>query len=220
MIQAVIFDMDGLLLDTEPKWQETEGLFAKKWGIDISPENQKKTLGLKSIDLFRYWHQLKPWANPDFEKAESEIHDIMDGFYKHEAQLMKGALEILDFFKQRKLKMALASSSPMMLINAFIYRYNIQNYFEVIHSAEFEDYGKPHPGVYITTAKKLKVNAPFCLAIEDSFNGLLAAKAAGMKTLVVPETKYFSEERLIIADMKLRSLAEFGDAELGILNSI
>jgi HAD superfamily hydrolase (TIGR01509 family) len=218
MIQAVIFDMDGLLIDTEPEWQRMERDFVKKMGIDITPELQKQTLGLRSIELIKVWHHYKPWTNPDFEKTEREFDELMRNYYIHEARLMSGAMEILNFFKHRKMRMALASSSPMFLIDTFKNKFNLQGFFDVIHSAEYEEFGKPHPAVYITTAKKLGVPPSFCLAFEDSFNGLLSAKSAMMKAVAVPDSAHFDEDRFAIADMKLRSLREFGEKELDLLS--
>lgn len=218
MIKAVIFDMDGLLLDTEPAWQETEKQFALSKGIELSPESQKQSLGLKSIELFKYWHQIKPWPNPDFKENEKWVNNAMKNYYLNEAVLMNGSLEILEFFRKKKLKMALASSSPMMLIDTFLEKFKLSSYFTVKHSAEFEEYGKPHPGVYINAAAKLGVEPVFCLAIEDSFNGILAAKAARMKTMAVPESPHFNDAGFIIADMKLPSLLDFNEEKFVQLN--
>jgi HAD superfamily hydrolase (TIGR01509 family) len=218
MIQAVIFDMDGLLIDTEPEWQRMERDFVRKIGIDITPELQKQTLGLRSIDLIKFWHNYKPWPDPDFEKTEREFDEGMRDYYIKNARLMSGVNEVLNFFKYRKMRMALASSSPRFLIDTFTQKFNLQNFFEVIHSAEYEEYGKPHPAVYISTARKLGIAPSLCLAFEDSFNGLLAAKSAMMKAVAVPEASHFHEERFSIADLKLRNLAEFGEKDLELLS--
>jgi len=218
MIQAVIFDMDGLLIDTEPKWQEMERNFGEKMGIIITPEMQKQTLGLRTIEMIKYWHYLKPWSDPDFQKSEFEIEEMMRNYYITEAKLMKGALEVLQFFRYRNIKMAIASSSPMMLINTFLDKFDLQNHFEVKHSAELEEYGKPHPGVYITTAQKLGIHPSSCLAFEDSFNGLLAAKSAIMKAVVVPDVFHFRDGRFAIADLKISSLEDFGENEYALLS--
>ncbi len=218
MIRAVIFDMDGLLIDTEPEWQELERNFAEKMGIRITPDLQRQTLGLRTIEMIRHWHRLKPWPDPDFINSEAKIEENMKNYYMTEAKLMKGATQVLHFFRDHKIKMALASSSPMMLIDTFIDKFKLQDFFVVKHSAEFEEYGKPHPGVYITTAKKLVVHPSLCLAFEDSFNGLLAAKSAMMKAVVVPDSYHFPDKRFAIADLKIRSLTKFGEKEWSVLN--
>jgi mannitol-1-/sugar-/sorbitol-6-/2-deoxyglucose-6-phosphatase len=220
MIQAVIFDMDGLLFDTEQKWQEMEKEFARNKGIIITDEMQKHTLGLRTLEMVRFWHNYKPWPNPDFENSEKEIEENMRHFYISHASLMKGAIQVLDLIKQQGIRMALASSSPMVLINTFLDKFDLQNIFEVTHSAEFEEYGKPHPGVYITTSKKMGLHPSLCLAFEDSFNGLLAAKSAMMKAVAVPDSSHFEDPRFAIADLKIRSLEQFGVNELDLLMGI
>jgi HAD superfamily hydrolase (TIGR01509 family) len=213
MIGAVIFDMDGLLFDTEHKWQEMERDFAKNMGITITAEMQKMTLGLRTNEMIRYWYNYKAWPGPDFQKSEREIEETMRHFYIAEAGLMKGTKYILDLFRTHGIRTAIASSSPMILIDTFLDKFELQNYFEVKHSAEYEEFGKPHPGVYISTARMLKVQPSLCLAFEDSFNGLLAAKSAMMKAVVVPDALHFKDERFAIADLKLKSLEEFGEHE-------
>jgi HAD superfamily hydrolase (TIGR01509 family) len=217
MIRAVIFDMDGLLIDTEHEWQEMERDFAKNMGITVTADMQKMTLGLRTREMISYWYNFKPWPEPDFEKSEREIEESMREFYIREALLMRGAKQVLDLFRDRKIKTAIASSSPMILIDTFLDKFELQNYFEVKHSAESEEYGKPHPGVYITTAKMLAVYPSTCLAFEDSFNGILAAKSAMMKAVVVPDGLHFNDKRLALADLKIRSLEEFGEKELSLL---
>ena len=115
--------------------------------------------------------------------------------------------------KQRDVKMALASSSLMPIIDAATKKLGIREYFDEIYSAEFEEHGKPHPGVYLTTAKMLDVAPEFCLAFEDSFNGLLAAKSARMKCVCVPDEMFSDDPKLAIADLILPSLFDFGEKD-------
>lgn len=106
---------------------------------------------------------------------------------------------------------ATASSSPMTLIKEVVEKLKIGHYFEELYSAEFEEYGKPHPGVYITASKMLDVPAENCIAFEDSFNGLLSAKSAHMKCICVPDESLVGSAKLGIADIVLSSLLEFND---------
>ncbi len=208
MIKAVIFDMDGLLIDTEPYWQEVERMVMAEVGIEITKEMQFVTLGLRCDEQIGYWYDRKPWKNADFKSMGNRYNEIMLDFFKNGAVLMNGAIESLEFFRRKGLPLALASSSTMDLINAFLKKFDLHHYFSVIVSAEFEKYGKPHPAVYLETAQKLNVDAINCLALEDSFHGLIAAKAAKMKTIAVPD-KHFSEDpRFGASDIILSSLTD------------
>ena len=124
------------------------------------------------------------------------------------------------FFKEKKVPVALASSSPLRLIEKLMRHYGIYDQFDLVRSAEFEPYGKPHPAVFITTASKLHINPLRCLVFEDSFNGVLAAKAARMKCVAVPEMRVYNQPRFAIADLKLPSLLEFDAACWEKLNAI
>lgn len=219
MIDAVIFDMDGLLLNSEFYWQKMEIKLISEVGITVTPEMQKNTLGFRTDEMLRYWYNFKPWDNPDFKKMEQQYEKSVLDFYLNESELMDGAIYILDFFRDKKLKLGLASSSPLLLINAFLKRFDLKSRFEVICSAESEEFGKPHPVVYVKTARMLGVHPSSCLAFEDSFFGLLAAKSAMMKVVVVPDSKHFDDPRFVIADLKLDSLFKFTEKEFQVLNN-
>jgi mannitol-1-/sugar-/sorbitol-6-/2-deoxyglucose-6-phosphatase len=220
MIKAVIFDMDGLLLDSEYFWQKMEVELIATVGITITPEMQKSTVGFRSDEMIRFWYNYKPWKNPDFKEMEKTYESTVLDFYLNESVLMEGAIYILEFFKGKNLKIALASSSSMELINAFLKKFNFKSRFDVIHSAEFEEYGKPHPGVFLKTAELLKIHPASCLVFEDSFYGLLAAKAALMKTVVVPDRKYQQDKRFSIADLQLENLTNFTQSDFLRINSL
>jgi len=100
----------------------------------------------------------------------------------------------------------LASSSQFVLIDAVLDHFYLRDYFQIVHSAESEPYGKPHPGVYLTTASLLGKRARECLAVEDSMNGLVAAKAAMMRCLMVPDVALREDPRLSLADLVVESL--------------
>ena len=125
-----------------------------------------------------------------------------------------GVTHAIQWAQQTGRKLALASSSPYVLIHAALSRLKLTGVFSVVYSAQEESYGKPHPAVYLTTAKKLGVPPEACLAIEDSLNGVLAAKAAKMKCLAVPEAHNLRDPRFVIADVTLSTLADAHDGLL------
>lgn len=215
MIRAVIFDMDGLLIDTEPYWQKTERDVFRDLGIVITPDMQVDTFGLRTDEQIRYWYNYRPWKSSSLQEVENRYHEVMLKYFLEQAELMEGAQEALDFFFEKDLPLALASSSNMELIHAFLDRFGFHHYFREIYSAEFEDYGKPHPAVYLETARRMNTDPVHCLALEDSFHGLIAAKAARMKTIAVP---VHYDERFGVSDIVLESLTQLNEAVFQQLN--
>jgi sugar-phosphatase len=200
--------MDGLLIDTEGYWQTTERDVFKELGIEISREMQIPTMGLRSDEQIRYWYDYRPWKKMSIQEVENRYTEVMLEYFSKKAVLMEGAIEALDFFSNKGIPIALASSSNMKLINAFLDKFAFHHYFREVYSAEFEPYGKPHPGVYLETARRLNTSPVNCLAIEDSFHGLIAAKAARMITIAVPD---HYEARFNASDIVLDSLIQLSD---------
>ena len=220
MLKAVVFDMDGVLINSEPLWQEEERKVFGSLGIELTPHMQEATYGLAPKEMVEHWYNYKPWNGKSHEDVKGEllkrvITRVMNGI-----QPMDGVVNILDLFKGKGLKIGLASSSPMNMIEAVTKSLGISNYFDVLCTAEDEGHAKPHPAVYISAIKKLNVRPANTMAIEDSFLGILSAKAARMKVLAVPDKTHFDEPKFVIADLKLPSLQEFDKDHFEYLNQL
>lgn len=210
-IQAAIFDMDGLLIDSEPLWQEAEKKIFSGVGIELTTAMCEQTMGLRIDEVVQHWYEFRPWKNKDLKELEDEVVNEVDRLIRLKGQPMPGVDHILSFFQKKGLKLAVASSAYLRLIETVLEKFAIRNVFEVVHSAEFEAQGKPHPAIYTSTAKFLNIDPKNCIAFEDSYNGLLSAKKANMRTVAVPDPKHFDDRRFIIADLKINSLLDFND---------
>jgi HAD superfamily hydrolase (TIGR01509 family) len=211
MIEAVIFDMDGVLIDSEPFWQESEIEAFGRAGLRLTHEMCAQTMGLRVDEVVDYWHRRHGWGGFAAGELEEAIIAGVERRILEKGEEKEGVRPALELFRGRGVKVALASSSAYRLIRAVTERFRLADRFDCVYSAEEEEYGKPHPGVYLTTARRLGVKPSACLAVEDSFNGVLAAKAARMKCVAVPEEGARRDPRFYIADVVLGSLTEIDE---------
>jgi mannitol-1-/sugar-/sorbitol-6-/2-deoxyglucose-6-phosphatase len=211
---AVIFDMDGLLIDSEPLWRiaEVEALAAV--GVPISEEDALETTGLRTDEVVELWHARFPWADPPKKAVEARIISRLIDLVRKRGEAMPGVHQTLQAFSASGYPLAIASSSTSEIIAAVLETLGIGGYFRVAQSAEHEPFGKPHPGVYIEAARALGVEPRLCLAFEDSPNGVIAAKAARMTCIAVPDPALAGDRRFGAADLVLGSLADFRMAML------
>ncbi|KAA0989624.1 hexitol phosphatase HxpB [Dyadobacter aurulentus] len=209
MIKAAIFDMDGLLIDSEPMWHQAAHEVMQKVNFKLTEELKLQTTGL-SIKLFLdFCHKIQPWNTPSFEELEKEILEKAHTLILNNAIAMPGAIELLKTLKAEGLKLAVASASHMELIEGVLERLGITDFFDTWHSGELEEFTKPHPAVYLTTAKKLGVKPEECIAFEDSHAGLRSAHAAGMVTISVPAAEVFKDPKFDMAHYKISSLEKY-----------
>ncbi|MEO6288116.1 MAG: hexitol phosphatase HxpB [Dyadobacter sp.] len=209
MIKAAIFDMDGLLIDSEPMWTEAAREVMQKVNFEITEALKLQTTGL-SIKLFLdFCHQIQPWNTPSFEELESAILKKAHHTILAHAEAMPGAIALVKELKSQGLKLAVASASHMELIEGVLRRLEIIDYFDTWHSGELEEFTKPHPAVYLTTAVKLGVLPEECVAFEDSHAGLRSAHAAGMVTISVPAMEVFDDRKFDMAHYKIKSLEQY-----------
>lgn len=207
-ISAVIFDMDGVLIDSEELWRTGEATVFQSIGVPMTAEMGRLTMGLRVDEVVHYWWERHPWSGPNKEQVEVMINDVVNDLVREEGVVLPGAVEAITFLHEAGFPLGIASSSTSELINIVVDKLGVRDKLTVLQSAEHQPLGKPHPGVYIEAARKLGVSADRCLAIEDSPAGLLAAKAARMQCIVVPATDMREDRRFCIADCKLNSLTE------------
>lgn len=218
MIKAVIYDMDGLLIDSEPLWEEIEyKIFRDMLGVPITKENHTLTRGMRVNEIVAFWHNFHPWHSHSLQEIETLVVEEVVRAVNEKGQALPGVAENITLFKRLKIPVAIASSSYMSIIDAVMDKLNLRPHINVIHSAEHEKYGKPHPAVFLTAAEKLGVKPENCLVFEDAPNGVLAAKAAKMRCVAVPNEDVRRDKRFIIADLVLNSLSEFTEEMLNTL---
>ncbi len=217
MIEAVIFDMDGLLIDSEPHWHKAQQTVFPTVGIDLTIADCQETTGIRIDNVVSLRYQQKPWTGKTLKEVEDAIVDELVRLMQESLVPKEGISEILDFFAERNIPTALASSSSFRIINAALSCIGIKDRFVEIHSADIEKYAKPHPAVYINTAERLGLHPQNCLAFEDSLPGVIAAKAAQMKVVAIPEVK---RPGFALADRQLSSLLEFSEDMWKELNGL
>jgi sugar-phosphatase len=209
VVGTLLFDMDGLLVDSEPFWKIAEKEVFGALGLNLNDELLRQVMGFRLNEVVQHWYHYQPWPNPNFLQTENDILDCMELHMRYKVEALPGVLDSLSYVKEKKYACALASSSSMRLIEAVMARLNIRDYFDLLYSAESEPFGKPHPGIFITAAKILGSDPKHCLVIEDSVNGVIAAKAARMRCVAVPEPEKLNDPRFSIADHRLSSMKEF-----------
>lgn len=206
MIKAVIFDMDGVMIDSEPLWEKTERILLSRRGIDYSPEYRDRIVGLNQRDSGTLLVETFNLKEP-VDGIISERVEILTSIYEEELELVPGLLPLLDEIRNTDYLLAVASSSPMRVIKFVLDMFSLNEYFPVVVSGECTDYGKPHPAIYLRAAELLAVGPRECVAIEDSINGVNSAKAAGMYCIAVPD-KRLSPGAFDNADLVIRKISE------------
>ena len=201
--------MDGVIVDSEPFWQDVEIEVLDGLGVPLTRDLCRHTMGFRVDEAVGYWFDRYPWDEPTVDDVVGRIMDGVVERVRRDGVLIDGVREAVDFCVGAGLRLAVASSSFYRIIDAVLDRFDLRRAFSVVHSAEDEPRGKPDPGVYLTAAAKLGVAPAACVAIEDSVNGVLSARAAGMRCVAVPDGGVAGDERFAAADVVLASLRDF-----------
>lgn len=211
--EGAIFDMDGLLIDSEPMWTIAEKEVFGSVGITMTDEDCRQTIGWALIDVVKLRYQQKPWRDAlTVEQVADRILQRVIALIADIGQPLPGVYATLDFLRGKGLKVGLASASGMELIDTILDVLKLKDGFDTVVSAAELPYSKPHPMVYLTAAERLGLNPARCLGFEDSVTGLIAVKSAGMKAIAVPAAENAADPRYAIADVRLSSLDEFDHA--------
>ena len=207
MIEAVVFDLDGLLLDSEQVWDEAREQLAEERGGRWHDQAQKDMMGMSSTEWSRYMHEQVGLPEPP-EEINREVVERLAATYREHLPALPGAREAVERLAARW-PLGLASSSNRELIDLTLELLGVKQLFAVTVSSEEVARGKPAPDVYLEAARRLEVDPGHAAAVEDSNNGILAAKAARMRVLAIPNRHFPpGEEALAQADVVLDSLAE------------
>jgi len=205
-IAAVIFDLDGVLLDSEQLWDETREQLAKERGGRWHDRAQRDMMGMSSREWSRYMHETIGLPEPP-EEINREVVERLATAYRERLPVIPGAREAVERLAARW-PLGLASSSNRELIDLALELLGVRHLFEATVSSEEVARGKPAPDVYLEAARRLGVDPAHTAAIEDSHNGILAAKAAGMRVIAIPNRHFPPDERALgQADVVLDSPA-------------
>jgi beta-phosphoglucomutase-like phosphatase (HAD superfamily) len=210
-MKAVIYDMDGILIDSEPLWQLAQIETFVELGFDFTHAMCEQTVGWRVDEVIHFWTQHFKYTLHTNEYIVGVLLDKLKILIARDGKAMQGVYESLAFFAQKNIPCAVATSSPIAIMNQVIETLQLQQYFKYLCSAQHESHGKPHPAVFLTAAAHLQVEPTKCLVIEDSFNGLLAAKSARMKCITIPELHNRTNPKFCIADRQLNSLLEINE---------
>jgi HAD superfamily hydrolase (TIGR01509 family) len=217
VIEAVVFDLDGVLLDSEHVWDEVREELARERGGRWHDRAQADMMGMSSVEWSRYMHDVIGLAESPAE-INAEVVRRLLARYEEELPLIAGAVEAVQRLAG-SFRLALASSSNREVIDAVLARAGLTNLFEVTVSSEEVARGKPAPDVFLEAARRLGVESGRCAAVEDSGNGIRAAHAAGMRVIAIPNHRYPpSPDALALSDAALASIGELEGSTLDLLD--
>jgi HAD superfamily hydrolase (TIGR01509 family) len=206
--KAVLFDMDGVIADSEEMWNDIDGALMRTYGVEYAGEHKSQVLG-KSFQIALGFYRDTFNIRAEIEEMALRRSDIAREFYAERIPIFHSVPQVLEGLKERGLKIALATSSVSTLARPFLQRHNIEKYFDALTTGEEVQNGKPNPDIYLLAARKVGVAPTECLVVEDALAGVQAGKSAGMTVAAIPDARWgdvslFPEK----ADVVLQELAQ------------
>lgn len=183
MFKSFIFDMDGVIINSEPLHFKVDQYVMKKFGIIVTEKDLEEYVGMTDPEM---WSKIKlkySLSKSVKEIINMQLHTKLAILSEYNEKPIEGIRELLNLLKSHDMKIGLASSSHRKFIEAVLNKFNIHHYFQCVISGEEVDMGKPAPDIYLRIAKLLETEINDCIVLEDSRNGVAAAKAAGMKCI-------------------------------------
>jgi len=214
-MSAVIFDMDGVLIDSEPRWHAAEIEVFGSVGVPLTEERCLETTGLRTDAMVDYWFERHPWTGQSKREVARRVQERVKELVVAQGTAVDGALELVASLRALNVTLAVCSSSPQFLIEATCNKLGILEGFRVLQSAEDCARGKPYPDPYLATAERLGVAPATCVVIEDSINGMKSARAAGMRVVGISSDPAARADGL--CDRVCPSLSALGAGELRAL---
>lgn len=201
--KAIIFDMDGVLIDSEKFWKQAEYEIFTSLGVKVDNEFSELTKSMTTSDVTKFWYSKFPWENIGLDIVEQMVVSRVIDLIETENCHIDGVKPFIEKLKSENYKIGLATNSPSRVIPIVLRKLDILHLFDSVISAEFVEKGKPDPAIYQKAAEKLKTEPNNCIVVEDSYTGMLAAKNAGMT--VVAFTNGDTGTNCKIADFKINS---------------
>jgi mannitol-1-/sugar-/sorbitol-6-/2-deoxyglucose-6-phosphatase len=206
--RAVIFDLDGVLADSEPWWNEIDATLLAEHGVTYRGEYHRDVLGVSYRLAVEFYKKAFRLSVPT-EVMMRRRGEIAGDFFANRIDLFPMAKPVLEELRRMNLRLAVGTSSVSASARPFLDRRELTPFFDVIVTGEEVEHGKPRPDIYLRAAEKLGLSADACLVIEDALSGIAAAKAAKMRVAAIPDTRFVDPRAYETeADYRLRSLAE------------
>jgi len=208
-IEAVIFDMDGVLINSESLWKQAELEVFTSLGVNVCEEDCALTASMTTSQVTKFWFDKFPWSNIPLFEVECKVIDRVIELINSTDCHIENIKPVITRLKSQNYKIGLATNSPYKIIPNVLHKIGVFELFDCICSAEFVKNGKPDPEIYLKAAKELNVIPEKCIAVEDSYGGITAAKKAGMNVVVFTNNQKNPPQT--VADFTIDNFLEFDE---------